>query len=124
VFIRGGSFLVLLNFKFHDLAKVTPGCLNIPETFWSMKGITANVQYRSKYVGVTFNGTISVSKQKGFINLSLCCAGTAFGLLVNNAIHSTDKAIFSSLASKAPLAVHVHKLICSQIHLTAAARKL
>jgi len=66
-----------------------------------MKGISANVQCRSEYVGVTFNGTLIVSKQEGFINLSLYCAATAFGLLVNNVIPSSDKAYFSSLASKA-----------------------
>jgi len=66
------------------------------EKFWSMKGIKPNIQYRSEYVCVTLDGTLSLSKQEGFINLSLCRASTAFSRLVNNAIRSPDNAHFSS----------------------------
>jgi hypothetical protein len=68
-----------------------------PEKFWSMKGIAANKQYRSEYVGVTLDGTLSVSEQEGFINLRSCRAGTAFSPIDKNAIRSPDKAHFFQL---------------------------
>ena len=74
-----------------------------------MKGITANVQYFSEYVGVTFNGTLSVSKREDFINLSLCRDAAVFSPIVNNAIRSHDKANFCSLASKDRLVGHVYR---------------
>jgi len=39
-------------------------------------------------VGVTLDGTLSVSKQEGFINLRLCPALTEFSPIDKNAIRS------------------------------------
>jgi len=44
----------------------------MPEKFWSMKKITANIQYRIEYKTVTLGGILTLSKQEYL--LSLVCA--------------------------------------------------